>query len=101
MLKNRRKNQKQKASIELAKTLLPQIKETLQVVEDWNNSNLFTVLVELSAKLEIKKQALLWIARIAITGFESTAGGATEIAEILGKQETLNRIDCSIAKLNA
>ena len=94
-------NQKQKASIELAKTLLPQIKETLSNVENWSNSELFSVLVELSAKLEIKKQALLWIARIAITGKESTAGGATEIADILGKQETIRRIDYSIAKLNA
>ncbi|MBO5714097.1 MAG: glutamate--tRNA ligase [Clostridia bacterium] len=94
-------NQKQKASIDLAKTILPQIKDTLQGVADWNNSNLFSVLVDLSAKLEIKKQALLWIARIAITGFESTAGGATEIADILGKQETIRRIEFSIAKLNA
>ena len=93
-------NQKQKASIELAKTILPQIKETLSTVENWSNSELFNVLVELSTKLEIKKQALLWIARIAITGKESTAGGATEIADILGKQETIRRIELSIAKLN-
>ncbi|MBR1983380.1 MAG: glutamate--tRNA ligase [Clostridia bacterium] len=94
-------NQKQKASIELAKTILPEIKQTLSNVTDWNNSNLFGVLVELSSKLEIKKQALLWIARIAITGFESTAGGATEIADVLGKDETIRRIDVSIEKLNA
>lgn len=89
-------NQKQKASKELAIKILPQIKEVLSQVCEWNNSALFTALVELSAKLEIKKQALLWITRIAITGFESTAGGATEIADILGKEETLRRIDCSI-----
>ena len=89
-------NQKQKSSKELAIKILPQIKETLSSVTEWTNSNLFTALVDLSAKLEIKKQALLWITRIAITGFESTAGGATEIADILGKDETLRRIDCSI-----
>ena len=93
-------NQKQKASTDLAKTVLPEIKQTLLNVNDWNNSELFNALVELSAKLEIKKQALLWIARIAITGKESTAGGATEIADILGKQETVRRIDFSISKLN-
>ena len=89
-------NQKQKASITLAKDILPKIKETLEGVEEWNNSNLFAVLVELSAKLEIKKQALLWITRIALTGRESTAGGATEVADILGKEEVLKRIDFSI-----
>lgn len=86
-------NQKQKSSLALAKEILPKIKESLSAVIEWTNSNLFNVLVELSAKLEIKKQALLWVMRIAITGFESTAGGATEIADLLGKDETLRRID--------
>ena len=89
-------NQKQKSSLALAKEILPKIKESLSAVIEWTNSNLFNVLVELSAKLEIKKQALLWVMRIAITGFESTAGGATEIADLLGKDETLRRIDVTM-----
>lgn len=89
-------NQKQKVSVELAKTVLPKIRETLESLSAFDNSTLFNALVDLSAKLEIKKQALLWIARIAITGYEATAGGATEIAELLGKEETLNRIDFSL-----
>jgi glutamyl-tRNA synthetase len=56
-------------------------------------------LVDLSAKLEIKKQALLWITRISITGKEATAGGATEVADVLGKDKTLERIDFSIKLL--
>ena len=92
-------NQKQKSSVDLAKQILPQIKETLSAVDSWTNSDLFNVLVELSQKLEIKKQALLWVTRIAITGKESTAGGATEVADILGKEQTLNRIDFSIGLL--
>ena len=92
-------NQKQKASAELAKQILPKIKEVLSGVDAWDNSSLFNALVELSTALEIKKQALLWITRIAITGKESTAGGATEVAEVLGKTETLRRIDYSIALL--
>ena len=86
-------NQKQKASAELAKQILPKIVEKLSAVEDWSNTNLFNALVELSAELEVKKQAVLWIARIAITAKEATAGGATEIAELLGKQETLARLN--------
>ena len=93
-------NQKQKASVELAKTLLPEIKKALEKVTDWNNSTLFETLVNLSTALEIKKQAVLWISRIAITAKEATAGGATEIAELLGKEETLNRLDFSIDLLN-
>jgi len=86
-------NQKQKASVQVAKEILPKIKEKLAGIDAWENSNLFSALVELSAELEIKKQAVLWIARVAITGKESTPGGATEIAELLGKEETLARLD--------
>ncbi len=93
-------NQKQKSSIELAKTILPQIKAVLQDLEVWNNSELFNVLVELSSKLEIKKQALLWITRIALTGKEATAGGATEVCDILGKEESLRRIEFSLELLH-
>lgn len=93
-------NQKQKSSVELAKNIIPEIVAVLNGVQEWNNSSLFTALVELSAKLEIKKQALLWITRIAITGKEATAGGATEVADILGKEETLRRMNFSYSLLN-
>ncbi len=93
-------NQKQKANLDLAKTALPQIKEVLSGVSNWENGELFSILVELSAKLEVKKQALLWVMRVAISAKESTAGGATEIADILGKEETLRRIDFAIELLN-
>lgn len=89
-------NEKQKANIELAKDILPKIRERLSELTEFTNSVLFETLVALSLELGVKKQALLWIARIAITGKSATAGGATEIAEILGKEETLRRIDYSI-----
>ena len=93
-------NQKQKSSAELAKTVLPKIKEVLSSMTDFDNGELFNKMVALSAELGIKKQALLWIMRIAITGKEATAGGATEVAEVLGKERTLGRIDYSLSLLN-
>lgn len=93
-------NEKQKASLELAKDILPKIKERLSELKEFTNSALFETLVALSAELGVKKQALLWIARIAITGRSATAGGATEIAELLGKEETLRRLDFSIDLLS-
>jgi len=92
-------NEKQKSSLDTAKTLLPQIKAALEKVEEWNNAALFDALVKFSADAGIKKQAVLWIARIAITGKSATAGGATEIAELIGKEETLKRIDFSLTLL--
>lgn len=92
-------NEKQKSSLDTAKTLLPQIKATLEKTGEWNNAALFAALVKFSSDSGIKKQAVLWIARIAITGKSATAGGATEIAELIGKEETLKRIDFSLSLL--
>lgn len=92
-------NEKQKSSLDIAKTLLPQIKAALEKTGEWNNAALFDALVKFSSDSGIKKQAVLWIARIAITGKSATAGGATEIAELIGKEETLKRIDFSLSLL--
>lgn len=92
-------NQKQKTDKELAKQVLPKVKETLNNLSSFDNATLFETLVNLSNEIGIKKQALLWIARIALTGKEVTCGGATEIAELLGKEETIKRIEFSISLL--
>ena len=92
-------NEKQKSSLDTAKTLLPQIKAALEKTGEWNNAALFDALVKFSSDSGIKKQAVLWIARIAITGKSATAGGATEIAELIGKEVTLKRIDFSLSLL--
>ena len=92
-------NEKQKSSPELAKTVIPEIVNTLGSLSDWNNSQLFAALVNLSAALGVKKQAVLWIARVAVTGKAATAGGATEIAELIGKKETLSRLEFSLGLL--
>lgn len=92
-------NQKQKADAELARKILPTVKEKLLHVTEWNNQSLFNALVELSTELDCKKGAVLWIARIALTGLAATPGGASEIAEIIGKDETLRRLDKAMAVL--
>ncbi len=90
-------NQKQKSSVELAKEILPKIIELLSAQTDFSNANLFSELVKLSESLEIKKQALLWVTRIALTGKLSTAGGATEILELLGKEKSIERLNYSLS----
>ncbi len=92
-------NQKQKSSKDLAKSLIPKIIEVLSSQTDFSNANLFSELVKLSESLEIKKQALLWVTRIALTGKLSTAGGATEVLELLGKEKSIERLNFSLSLL--
>ncbi len=72
----------------------------LESLTDWNNQAVYDKLLELATQMGIKNSQLLWPIRTAISGKEVTPGGATEIAEILGRQETLKRIKTGIEKLS-
>lgn len=92
-------NKKMKTDAEIAKANLPAIREVLTAQKEWNNDALFASLKELAEKLGVKNGQILYPARIALSGKETTPGGATEIAVILGQEETLRRLDAAIAKL--
>lgn len=92
-------NKKMKTDVEVAKEVLPLIKEVLAKQSEWNNDALFTVLKALAEEKGLKNGQILYPARIAFSGKETTPGGATELAVVLGKEECLKRIDAAIAKL--
>ena len=81
----------------IAKQLLPKIKEVLLGVDEFVNDKIFATLSEKATEWGVKSGAIFWVLRIAITGQAVTPGGATEIAALIGKDETLKRIDFSIS----
>ena len=93
-------NPKQKSDVASAKEVLPKVRDALSAVTEWNNANLYQRLVELATELGKKNSTVLWPTRIAISAKQSTPGGATELAELLGKEETLHRLDFSINQLD-
>lgn len=94
-------NKKMKTNPEIALSSLKAARETLANTEDWSQANLHDVLMNLVQTLGIKNGQLLYPVRIALTGKAFTPGGAIEIAAILGKEESLKRLDASIAQLEA
>lgn len=92
-------NQKQKTDADTAREILPLVKDAFAQVETWDNQHLYESLVNLAQSKELKNGKVLWPARIALTGLSATPGGASEIAELLGKAETLRRLDFAIAQL--
>ena len=93
-------NKKQKADADVARQVLPAVEAKLATVTTWDNATLYQTLVDLAAELGIKNGQVLWPTRIALTGLAATPGGASEVAEILGKDETLRRLGLSIQMLN-
>ena len=94
-------NQKQKTDASTALEVLPKVRNAFAAVQVWDNDHLYVALIDLAQQLGVKNGKVLWPARIAITGLAATPGGASEIAELLGKTETLARLDRSIAQLEA
>ena len=82
-------------SLEMLKTVQP----VLASLEVWTLEDVHGALMGLAEKLEVKNATLLWPLRIALAGKAVTPGGAVEICHILGREETLRRVDFGIGKL--
>lgn len=88
-----------KSDAEIAKTSLAYAAEAL---ENRRTGAMRLCLKRLRRWLRkgIKNGQILYPVRIALSGKETTPGGATELAVVLGKEETLNRIRTALSKLN-
>ena len=83
------------SSLEVLKELLP----VLEKQEDYSNDALYQTLMDFVAKKGCKNGYVLWPVRTAVSGKQMTPAGATEIMEIIGKEESLSRIRAGIALL--
>ena len=86
-------NKKMKSDAEVAKTVLPAAEKVLAQMQEYENSALYAALVELAQSLGMKNGQVLWCVRVALTGKENTPGGASEMAELLGKERCLERLE--------
>ena len=93
-------NKKNKiADFDIVNTVLTEAKAVLEGVNSFDNDTLFATLSPLAEKLAVKVGTLMWCVRIAVSGLSATPGGATEIMEVIGKEESHKRIDVAMAKL--
>ena len=86
-----------KSSLAVLKELLP----VLEAQEEFTNDGLFAAMKSYIQEKGFKNGYVLWPVRIAVSGKQTTPAGATEIMEVLGKEETIARIREGIRKLEA
>ncbi len=84
-------------SLETLKAVLP----ILEAQEDYSNDALYAALSQYVADAGVKTGFVMWPIRTAVSGKQMTPAGATEIMEIIGKEESLERIKKGIALLEA
>jgi glutamyl-tRNA synthetase len=92
-------NQKWKTDASLAKRILESYLDGINSA-DFTEEGLHDFLVGLAEKNGLKKGQVLWCVRIAVTGRAATPGGATEMLDLLGKEESEKRIKYAIEKIN-
>ncbi|MEA4887950.1 MAG: glutamate--tRNA ligase [Clostridiaceae bacterium] len=93
-------NKKNKVSPDQAKTILPVIRQSLADLPLWTREAVHDSLMALAAGQQLKTGQVMWPLRIALSGQEITPGGAIEIAVILGREESLARLQLAIGRLN-
>ncbi|CAM2831474.1 glutamate--tRNA ligase [Hathewaya histolytica] len=92
-------HKKMKTNPEVALESLTKVLPVLENLESWTLENLETTVLSFVKELGIKNGQMLWPIRTALSGKASSAGGAFELAYILGREESINRIKIGIEKL--
>jgi len=92
-------NKKSKSNVESSCLVLKLALKAISDVSSWNYGNLHDLLDSISSEVNLKKSTVMWPVRIALSGQTITPGGAIEILEILGKEESSRRIKVALEKL--
>lgn len=92
-------NQKSKSTLETSRLVLEKVLPLLENLETWSNESLFELLKTFSQEQGFKVGTVMWPIRTSLSGQETSPGGATELAALLGKKESLRRINHGLMKL--
>ena len=95
------KHKKMKTTPESSLSVLKELVPVLEAHDDYTNDSLYQLLVAFAKEHEVKNGYVLWPIRTALSGKQMTPGGATELMELLGKEESIKRINDAINKLES
>ena len=93
-------HKKSKSSPETSLKALQAALPVLEAQETWTNEALYEALLTVVGQLGVKNSVVLWPIRVAVSGKQSTPGGATELCALLGKEDSLRRIRAAIVRLS-
>ena len=89
-------NKKNKSTLETSAAILRQAIDCLSTVQDWSEETLLATLTELAGKMGLKLGPLTWPVRLSLSGLLATPGGAIDILYLLGRGESLERLENGI-----
>ena len=92
-------HKKSKTTPENTPAILREAYERLKALPVWDSTSVHDCLINMAKEKELKNGTVMWPVRIAAAGKTVTPGGAIEILEILGRDETLRRMELGLNKL--
>ena len=93
-------HKKMKTNAQTSLEVLQEILPVLEAQEDYSNDALYQTLLKYVEQKGCKNGYVMWPIRTAVSGKQMTPGGATELMEVLGKEESLARIRKGIELLS-
>ena len=94
-------HKKSKSDEASSKDVLAKVIPIFEALENWDDESILDAMVKLAEAEGAKNAKIMWPVRIAAAGKLVTPGGAVEICQILGKDETLRRLRAGLAMLQA
>ncbi|OAA82803.1 glutamate--tRNA ligase [Clostridium ljungdahlii] len=92
-------HKRMKSNLESSLTVLEKILPKFKELSPWTFENIEKCCMDLISEMSVKNGVVLWPVRIGLSGKKSTPGGAFEIADIIGKEESIKRTEIGIEKL--
>lgn len=93
-------HKKMKTTPEISLEVLQKVLPVLEQQEDYTNDALYELLCGFAKENGYKNGQVLWPIRTGLSGKQMTPAGATEILEVLGKEESIKRLKAAIEKLS-
>jgi glutamyl-tRNA synthetase len=90
---------KSKSTLESSRLVLKEAVGIFAQIDPWNEETIRQALVDYGARANLKTGTVMWPIRVALSGLQSTPGGAIEIAAVLGRAEVTRRIETVLALL--
>ena len=94
-------NKKWKVTLEKAAAVLEDLLPLLENAPEFDNDHLYELLVRYANETGVKAGFVIWPLRIALSGKAVTPAGATEIMDVLGREESLSRIRFALEQIHA
>ncbi len=93
-------NKKSKTNLENSPVVLKEAYDRLNALTEWTHDSIHDCLINMAVEKELKNGTVMWPVRIAAAGKTVTPGGAVEILDILGREESLRRLEIGLEKLS-